>query len=165
MPASIIPVRVALEPNASVDLEKLVDRLFTGVQTTGCEAHWQNNVLTVERHPLVRQYLLELLGSNVSLADLDKSISRLINKHKAVPESKSDDEIVLRSRVVNLNVELICRLIGSTLSQDLIVTPQTLLLNIGEILSSNDLFSKTQRIVTEVHARCMGDPANSVIDS
>jgi len=78
---------------------------------------------------VVKQYLLSLLGGHITLVMLDANIAKLIAEHKATLEAMSDDEIVLKSGKISCNVELIVKLIASSLSHDLISTVRTLLLN------------------------------------
>jgi len=94
-----------------------------------------------------------LLGGHITLTMLDANIRKLISEHKATLESMSDDEIILKSGKISTNVELIVKLIASSLSHDLMTTLRTLLMNISEILSSEDFFAKTQRIDVSLFKR------------
>jgi len=149
----IISVTVALEPGSHVNREEFIDRLFQGVPTDGSACKWEEDTFSLYGNPVVKQYLLSLLGGHITLTMLDANIQKLITEHKATLESMSDDEIILRSGKISCNVELIVKLIASSLSHDLISTVRTLLMNISEILSSEDFFAKTQRIDVSLFKR------------
>jgi len=149
----IISVTVALEPGSHVNREEFIDRLFQGVPTDGSACKWEEDTFSLYGNPVVKQYLLSLLGGHITLTMLDANIQKLITEHKATLESMSDDEIILRAGKFLCNVELIVKLIASSLSHDLISTVRTLLMNISEILSSEDFFAKTQRIDVSLFKR------------
>jgi len=153
MSCPIISVTVALEPGSHVDREQYIDRLFQSVPTDGAACRWEEDTFSLYGNPVVKQYLLSLLGGHITLVMLDANIQKLISEHKATLESMSDGKIILRSGKISCNIELIVKLIASSLSHDLITTVRTLLMNISEILSSEDFFAKTQRIDVSLFKR------------
>jgi len=132
----IINVTVSLEPGTHVNREQLIDRLFQGVPTEGAAYQWKAVTFYMYRNTVVKQYLLSLLGGHITLTALDANIHKLIAEHKAALEAMSDDKVILKSEKISRCVELIVKLIASSLSHDLISTVRTLLLNISEIIQS-----------------------------
>jgi len=93
----IISITVALEPGSHVDREQFIDKLFQGVPTDGSACKWEQDTFSLYGNPVVKQYLLSLLGGHITLCMLDANIQKLISEQKATLESMSDDEIILRS--------------------------------------------------------------------
>jgi len=146
-----IALRIELKHSKSADKDMLIDKLFADLTLSEDGAPtWRGQTFEYCKNTRLKQKLLALFGSTISLETVDANIALLIREQNGYLQTSEDNVVVLSEGVLSCEIEQLCSLICQSLSHDLVSIVRTLIRNLSEIVSSREYISKTERIDVNV---------------